>query len=288
MSPVACATTGAILALALLTHVHAQAPAHDEHRPLVALINDYRQLPTGCPGRPDGVPGPLTSDPRLAEVWLSDPAQWADALREADYPAAHAQAISLSGSPDPAAVMGVLKQHYCQVLLDPRFSAIGVQQTGNRWLIVLAQPLLTDALGTWTQAGKAVLAATNRARAEPRRCGGEAFEAADPLVWNETLAHAALAHSQDMAAQNYFAHRAPDGSYADERARRAGYRWLRIGENLASGPGSADEAVRGWLASPEHCRNLMNPAFEEMGAAYAVKADSDGVIYWTQLFGTPR
>ena len=32
----------------------------------------------------------------------------------------------------------------------------------------------------------------------------------------------------------------------------------------------------------------MNAGFSQMGAAYAVNADSDTGIYWTQVFGTPR
>ncbi|MBP8186054.1 MAG: CAP domain-containing protein, partial [Pseudomonas sp.] len=31
--------------------------------------------------------------------------------------------------------------------------------------------------------------------------------------------------------------------------------------------------------------NLMNPAFRELGAAYAVDPKSDAGIYWTALFG---
>jgi len=45
--------------------------------------------------------------------------------------------------------------------------------------------------------------------------------------------------------------------------------------------------VAGWLASPGHCANLMNPAFSELGAGYAVDPKSDAGIYWTALFGAP-
>ena len=46
--------------------------------------------------------------------------------------------------------------------------------------------------------------------------------------------------------------------------------------------------MQGWLASPHHCENIMAPGFAEMGAAYVVNRASDGNIYWTQVFGTPR
>jgi len=45
--------------------------------------------------------------------------------------------------------------------------------------------------------------------------------------------------------------------------------------------------LEGWLASPGHCANLMNPAYTELGAAYAVDPQSDAAIYWTAMFGAP-
>jgi hypothetical protein len=42
-----------------------------------------------------------------------------------------------------------------------------------------------------------------------------------------------------------------------------------VGENIAYGPKSADEVVQGWLDSPGHCENIMDPRFAEMGIAYA-------------------
>ena len=73
-----------------------------------------------------------------------------------------------------------------------------------------------------------------------------------------------------------------------ERATQAGYRWRTIGENIATGQGAPKQVVAGWLASPQHCSNIMQPAFTEMGAAYFVNRERDTAIYWTQVFGTPR
>jgi uncharacterized protein YkwD len=69
---------------------------------------------------------------------------------------------------------------------------------------------------------------------------------------------------------------------------RKGYAWRQVGENIAAGQGSAQQAVSAWLSSPPHCANLMNPNHREMGAAYAVNANSNSTIYWTQVFATPR
>lgn len=45
--------------------------------------------------------------------------------------------------------------------------------------------------------------------------------------------------------------------------------------------------MAGWLASPGHCANLMNPMFTQVGAGYASEARSDEGVYWTMLFGAP-
>ena len=118
-------------------------------------------------------------------------------------------------------------------------------------------------------------------------CGERRFGPAPRLEWHEKLAAAALAHSRDMATHNYFSHYAKDGSTVGDRAARAGYTWSRIGENIATGQGSPEQVVAGWLNSPHHCANIMEPDFRQMGAAYFVNPVSDTVIYWTQVFGTP-
>ncbi len=43
----------------------------------------------------------------------------------------------------------------------------------------------------------------------------------------------------------------------------------------------------GWLTRPEHCVNLMNDTYTEMGAAFLVNDKSRMGIYWVQLFATP-
>ncbi|HBZ05376.1 MAG TPA: CAP domain-containing protein, partial [Massilia sp.] len=101
-------------------------------------------------------------------------------------------------------------------------------------------------------------------------------------------AQAAREHSSDMAAHRRFSHRGSDDSEVAQRATRVGYRWRHIGENIAAGQTSAQEAVAGWLESPGHCANLMNPDFSEMGAGYAIsRARMPGFAYWTQVFAMP-
>ena len=68
---------------------------------------------------------------------------------------------------------------------------------------------------------------------------------------------------------------------------RAGYQPRLTGENIAFGPESAEEAVAGWLDSPGHCANIMDPRFQHIGVALAT-GRGRGRIYWVQEFGAPR
>jgi uncharacterized protein YkwD len=147
-------------------------------------------------------------------------------------------------------------------------------------------------LGLCTAAAPAVdqrvLDLVNQARASPRSCGTRRFAAAPPLAWDERLARASLAHATEMARYEFFDHQGRDGSQIGQRARRAGYAWRSIGENIAAGQASAEEVTAGWIASPGHCANLMNPGFSAMGVAYAVNPTSRLGIYWAQAFGAPK
>jgi uncharacterized protein YkwD len=255
---------------------------------LINLINDYRESPQTCEGKKTRPVGPLAPDDALARVKIGPGTQLQSALKDAGYQAAQAQAIAVSGPSNPNAAMTAIKQRYCSILLNPQYTAIGISREAKTWHLVFARPLLSDDLGSWQEAGQEILKMTNEARTKPRSCGTQKYGTAPPLKWDEKLAVSALSHSRDMAKRNYFSHEAKDGSKVDARAKREGYNWRRIGENIATGQGSAKQVVSGWLASPGHCANIMNRNFTEMGAAYAVNPQSDTTIYWTQVFGTPR
>ena len=272
-----------LLAAALLT-TGVAACANGEAE-LVGLINDYRSAPRECEGRREPMAAPLVPSPALAAVEPGREGRFGDALKNSGYRAAAATSILFSGAGNAAEIRRVIEARYCRSLLDPRYSQIGVLRTGESWRINLARPLLPDGLGDWREAGKAVLRLVNVARARSRACGGEQFQSAPPLAWNEALSEAALAHSRDMATKNYFSHADRSGASVTQRAARAGYRWRHVGENIAAGVGSPEQVVAGWLVSPGHCANLMSPDFADMGAAYAIDPASKLAIYWTQTFG---
>jgi uncharacterized protein YkwD len=133
---------------------------------------------------------------------------------------------------------------------------------------------------------KQVLALVNQARGRGRRCGKEQFASAPPLEASEPLFRAATAHARDMARRDYFEHQSRDGRSPKDRVEAAGYRLRMTGENIAFGPETAAEVVAGWLGSPGHCANIMEPRFQDMGLAVAL-GRKPGHYYWVQEFGWP-
>lgn len=122
-----------------------------------------------------------------------------------------------------------------------------------------------------------VLAATNAERARHRLA---------PLTADPRLATAAQRHSEDMVRRAFFAHENPDGAQVWDRAVAAGYRYRKVAENIAAGQRTAEEVVRGWMASPGHRANILDGELTQIGVGHA-EGGTYGV-YWTQVFGTPR
>ena len=127
------------------------------------------------------------------------------------------------------------------------------------------------------------LAAVNRARSVKRMCGNTPFRPAPPVSWSGALATAAYLHSKDMVRKNFQSHTGSDGASAGERISRQGYPWRAYGENIAFGNPTIPSVIQGWLASERHCRNLMNPAFTEIGAGYFIGSfrGNPAARYWT-------
>ena len=277
-----------LLTLTTVTLLSGASASASDSQQLIELINQYREAPQTCAGKPIEVAGPLVADERLARAQLAPSVQLQDALQRVDYQPATVKVLTLSGPSDLDAAFEAFKQRYCASLLDVQYTEIGVQHSANTWQVILARPFLPSGMPDWQAAGQEILQLVNAARAKPQRCGNQALSPAAPLRWSEQLGQSALAHSRDMAVHNYFSHAARDGSLAGTRAVLDGYDWQLIGENIGAGQGTAKQAVAGWLASPTYCFNLMNPDFTEMGGAYAVNPQSDAAIYWTLLLGTPN
>jgi uncharacterized protein YkwD len=54
------------------------------------------------------------------------------------------------------------------------------------------------------------------------------------------------------------------------------------GENLGMGYRTPEDAVIGWMNSPDHRTNIMEPRFNRIGVG--VHEDADGKLFWAQLF----
>jgi uncharacterized protein YkwD len=130
-----------------------------------------------------------------------------------------------------------------------------------------------------------MLAVIRAARAASRMCGDSSHQPTGLVTWNPLLKQAALSHVQDMASVNFFSHQGSDGLSVSNRADNVGYNWRAIGENIAAGQLDIAEVHQGWLDSPGHCRNIMNPLFTEVGAACVPGVDTDYGTYWAVVFG---
>ena len=103
-----------------------------------------------------------------------------------------------------------------------------------------------------------------------------------PLRLSSELTRAARAHSGQMAADGYFAHDSADGSAFWKRIQSfyGSSRWhsWSVGENLlwSSPDVDAGGALKLWLASPEHRKNLMRPAWREIGVSAVHAAHASG------------
>lgn len=114
------------------------------------------------------------------------------------------------------------------------------------------------------------------------------------LVIDPQLSTIARARAADMAAKNYLAHTAPDGSTSASLLMKADAKWQGLlGENLAaqhytkqSGVVVAVFARRfldEWLDSPPHRDNLVFADYDRTGVGAAVNGDT---VYVALLFAT--
>ncbi len=112
-----------------------------------------------------------------------------------------------------------------------------------------------------------------------------------PTAWDDGLARAARAHAAELAARGVLDHAgaSPETRTLADRLVRAGVPYTSVGENLAFERGFADPVetvVQGWLDSPPHRANLLNPEFDRVG--YGSARDASGARYVVQVFAATR
>jgi uncharacterized protein YkwD len=127
--------------------------------------------------------------------------------------------------------------------------------------------------------GKQVVERTNAERA---RRGLPALEP------DARLQEAAQRHAADMARGDFMAHEGSDKSLVTDRADHAGYRWTTVAENVAAGFPDPAAVVSGWMSSPGHRSNILDPAVRHIGVGYAFRTDTQLHSYWVQVFGQTK
>jgi hypothetical protein len=147
-----------------------------------------------------------------------------------------------------------------------RLEIIGIDEHGpaivsNLPLYVgVPEPSITAPTGATLDPEKAeqrLLALLNQARAA----------AGAPAVRSDAELRAiALAHTEDMIAEKFFAHNSPRTGAPEDRARKAGVLVSIVGENI--GMGATPELVHeGLMESPGHRLNMLRPEFTHVGIA---------------------
>src|SRR5579862_5408798 len=100
---------------------------------------------------------------------------------------------------------------------------------------------------------------------------------------NARLDRSAQGWTDAMVSQDMFGH----GPNFASRISAAGYDWSTAGENIATGFPTPAGVVRAWMASPDHCRNILTPTFAAIGAGISRSGVTGygGVGTWTLDFG---
>jgi len=102
------------------------------------------------------------------------------------------------------------------------------------------------------------------------------------LVMDAKLEKAAYFKSTDMRINNYFEHVSPVYGGMVDIVAMHGVPYRYLAENIASGHTTAKKVVDGWMASPGHRKNILNPNLNKTGIG--VVARTEHGYLWTQLF----
>lgn len=164
-------------------------------------------------------------------------------------------------------------------------TAAGRRRTVRRCRTVTRRPARRPATTPSTPASAAPTpaAAPGGERAQIRDCANteRAKVGLGPLADDAALDRAAQAHAEDMRARDYFAHESPEGTMPWDRIEatlrgEAPFTWM--GENIAMGFADVPATCVGWMNSPGHRANILNPHYDTIGTAWV-----DG--YAVQEFG---
>ena len=98
------------------------------------------------------------------------------------------------------------------------------------------------------------------------------------------LDHSARQHSLEMGRDGFFSHSSANGTVFWRRIRRyyptGDYSYWSVGENLLwASPGvSAGGAMKMWIASPEHLKNLLTVQWRQIGVSAVTVPHASGAF----------
>ncbi len=104
-----------------------------------------------------------------------------------------------------------------------------------------------------------------------------------PLRESSALDRSARQHSLEMGRLGYFSHDSPSGPNFWQRIKHfypaESHSYWAVGENLlwATPSVSADGAMKMWIASPEHLRNLLTAQWRQLGVSAVRVVHAPGV-----------
>ncbi|PKL31707.1 hypothetical protein CVV43_01095 [Candidatus Saccharibacteria bacterium HGW-Saccharibacteria-1] len=101
-----------------------------------------------------------------------------------------------------------------------------------------------------------LLEATNKIRSDNSK---------SELTLSAKLNKAANLKAQDMFADQYWSHNAPDGTLPWKWLGDVGYDYSEAGENLAMNYSLTANVMKAWMNSPEHRENVLKDSYQEVG-----------------------
>lgn len=108
------------------------------------------------------------------------------------------------------------------------------------------------------------------------------------LVTDQRLALAAQTKAEDMVKNGYFSHTAPNGETALDLIRKTDYPVHYAAENLAVHFVKADDVQQGWMDSPTHRLNIMDPRYQDIGVGVANGYfEHQETTFVVELMGSP-
>jgi uncharacterized protein YkwD len=149
----------------------------------------------------------------------------------------------------------------------------------------IAQARASEDRADRASAIKRIVESTNRFRREQER---------SQLRSNDKLTAAAQEFAEYMARTDRYGHEA-DGRTPAERVSAQSYEYCLLAENIAMRYNTAgyetdplaDGFVQGWIESPEHRKNMLDPDVTQIGVGLAM-SDESGRYYGVQMFARAK